>query len=510
MLLAAALVIIPGAIHCGAIQASAQSPKGVMKVAIHLSINAEWFDPSITFPTITGFLPLYLFHDALLKPMPGTLHAPCLAESWTVSQDHKTYEFKLRRDVKFHNGDPLTADDVVFSFQRYKGGAAKVIQSKIEKLEAVNPYLFRVRFKEPFLDFLDYLLPGPGGSTIGWIVPKKYIEKVGDAEYKRHPVGCGPYKFVRFENGLNLVGEAFDGFWRKTPKIKRLEFQTIPEISTRYSMVKRGEVDLALAMVDLYYARVKKDSDLRMVTALSPNGWFIYMASQWDPKSPWSDPRVRQAASLAIDRKTMADIIFPEGGAAGSFGLEGDPDTVVFPPEPYDTEQAKKLLAQAGYPRGLEGGKFYLYGGAMGTIGEMVGNYWKAVGINTDIISPDSSSFLAQRMGGKLKDAVFTEVVGAPTIALRFSFWFGPQSYGNYQDLQAMWAEYNNSLDPKVWRDLIQRIQRVMHDKTMLIPLIKATVPSAAGPRVKGDPFKIREPFPIWVPTPLEDLELSE
>ncbi len=169
-------------------------PEGVLKQAIHWANSADWLDPSITSFSLINYFPLYLFHDALVKPMPGALYAPCLAESWNIRPDQKVYDFKLRKGVKFHNGDEITAEDVVFTFQRYKGGAAKIFQEKIEKLEAVDQNLFRITFKQPFPDFLEYLLPG--ASTIAWIVPKKYVEKVGDAEYKRHPIGCGPYKFV--------------------------------------------------------------------------------------------------------------------------------------------------------------------------------------------------------------------------------------------------------------------------------------------------------------------------
>ncbi len=108
-------------------QVSADSPKGVMKGAFHHNISADWLDPSITSFSAANYFPLYLLHDALVKPMAGSLYAPCLAESWNVSQDSKVYEFKLRKGVKFHNGDEMTAHDVVFTFQRYKGGRLKNI-----------------------------------------------------------------------------------------------------------------------------------------------------------------------------------------------------------------------------------------------------------------------------------------------------------------------------------------------------------------------------------------------
>ncbi len=501
------LIGILTSLHFTALRVSAQSPRGVMKGAIHHNLSADWLHPSVSSFSTPCYVPMYFFHDALLKPMPGNLYDPCLAESWTHSPDYRVFEFKLRKGVKFHNGDEMTAEDVVFTFQRYKGGAAKQFQDQIEKLEAVNPYLFRVTFKKPFLDFLDYLLPGT--STIAWVVPKKYIEKVGDAEYKKHPIGCGPYKFVEFTPGQRVVGEAFEGFWRKMPKVKRLEIYSVTEVSTRYAMANRGELDWSVSMVDVFYEKAKNDSAFRMEIGYTPTHWCIILAAQWDPKSPWADPRVRKAASLAIDRKTLADVNQPGANPIGTVGLLGNPETVPLPPDPYDPEKAKKLLAEAGYPNGVQGGKYYRYSGAHGQTAEQVSNYWKTVGIHVETILLDTPSFTAYARSGKMKGGNFMEPLSAPTIGARLSYLFGPQSYGNYPDTQALWDQYNQSTDFNVRKDLIGRIQRIMYDRTMLLPLIEATAPSAVGPRVKGNPFMMHKPFPLWFPCPMEDLELN-
>src|SRR5512139_3304599 len=114
------VLLLGGMLTFGASPAQAASPAGVLKEAIHWGLSADWLDPATNAGLVPAQLPLYLFHDALLKPMPDGTYSPCLAESWTVSPDSKVYEFKLRKGVKFHNGDPMTAEDVIFSFQRYK------------------------------------------------------------------------------------------------------------------------------------------------------------------------------------------------------------------------------------------------------------------------------------------------------------------------------------------------------------------------------------------------------
>jgi peptide/nickel transport system substrate-binding protein len=192
------ILVLSGILLFGSTMAGA-APQGTLKEAIHWGLSADWLDPATSTHVTSAFLILYLIHDALIKAMPNETYAPSLAESWTVGPDSKIFEFKLRKGVKFHNGDLMTAEDVIFSFKRYKATAAKTFHDRVEKMEAVNPHLVRFTFKTPFPDFLEYLLPG--ASTLGWIVPKKYVEKIGDAEFKKRPVGCGPYKFVQFEAG---------------------------------------------------------------------------------------------------------------------------------------------------------------------------------------------------------------------------------------------------------------------------------------------------------------------
>src|SRR5215813_1183489 len=101
--------------------ALAAAPQGQLTWAIHVSLAPAWFDPAETQGIITPFMVLYALHDAMVKPMPGNLQAPCLAESWSTSEDHLTHDFVIRDGAKFHNGEPVTAEDVKFSFERYRG-----------------------------------------------------------------------------------------------------------------------------------------------------------------------------------------------------------------------------------------------------------------------------------------------------------------------------------------------------------------------------------------------------
>src|SRR6201984_803766 len=193
------------------------APEGTMTWGVHITLASRWLDPAETEGIITPFMVLYALHDALVKPMPAGLNTPSLAESWSESKDGLTYEFVLRKGVKFHNGDPVTAADVKFSFERYKGAGAKLLKERVREVQIVDPGRIRFVLKEPWPDFMTFY--GTTATGAGWIVPKAYVEKGGEAGFKRAPIGAGPYKFLSFNPGVELVLEAWDGYRRKRPNI---------------------------------------------------------------------------------------------------------------------------------------------------------------------------------------------------------------------------------------------------------------------------------------------------
>src|SRR5438067_5354842 len=132
------------------------APEGQLTWAFHVSMAPAWFDPAETTGIITPFKFLYAIHDALVKSMPGNALAPSLAESWTVSPDNITYEFVLRRGVTFHNGEPVTADDVKFSMERYRGAGSGPFKARIAGIDVIDPYRIRFQFKQPWPDFLTF------------------------------------------------------------------------------------------------------------------------------------------------------------------------------------------------------------------------------------------------------------------------------------------------------------------------------------------------------------------
>src|SRR5262245_40175427 len=263
-------------------------PEGEMRWALYVTLPPAWFDPGEVVGVITPFWVLYALHDALVKPMPGNHLTPSLAESWTLSPDQTIYEFKLREGLKFHNGDVFTAEDVKFSFERAKG---KLLHEKVKEVVIVDPMRVRFVLHEPWPDFMTFY--GTFASGAGWIVPKKYLESVGPDGLKKHPIGLGPYKFVSSTPGLDLVMEAFEGYWRKMPSVKRLVYKSVPEATTRMAMLRRGEVDIAYLLDGPMAEEVKRDTTLKLAFSGGIGTYYLDFFDMWDPKSPWADQRVR-------------------------------------------------------------------------------------------------------------------------------------------------------------------------------------------------------------------------
>ncbi|HEX2440142.1 MAG TPA: ABC transporter substrate-binding protein, partial [Methylomirabilota bacterium] len=364
--------------------AAAAPPDGTMVLGLHVTLVSRWLDPGETEGLITPFMVLYALHDALVKPMPAGINTPSLAESWTASKDGLTYEFVIRKGVKFHNGEPVTAADVKFSFERYKGAGAKLLKDRVREVQIVDPGRVRFVLKEPWPDFMTFY--GTSATGAGWIVPKAYVEKVGEDGFKKAPIGAGPYKFVSFNPGIELVMEAWDGYWRKVPNVKRLVYRSLPEETTRAAALKKGEVDIAYLLTGPVAEDVRRTPGFKLVAPKESQGTFwLDLPDQWDPKSPWHDIRVRQAASLAVDRQSL--------NQAETLGFSKPTGSLIprplefsrfFEPDPFDPAKAKRLLAEAGYPNGFDAGDFYPWPPYF-SMGEALAGYLLNVGIRTKL-----------------------------------------------------------------------------------------------------------------------------
>src|SRR5213594_3017570 len=326
--------------------------KGKIVLAWHAGLASRWLDPQEHNGTATPDNFLTAIHDALIKNQSTELYNhPALAEHFTVAADSKSATFTLRRGLKFHNGEPVTPQDVQFSYESYRGAKADVFKKKTERVEIVDDRTIRFLFKEPFLDFA-ILFGTANVAGPGWVVPEKYYKQVGADGFKQKPIGAGPYKLVRHEPGVKVEMEAFEGYYRPV-HVKQLVMTAVPEAATRVAMLERGEADIIYFVPGELINKVGKLPGVMLAPVLSGSWWLEFPGFQ-DPKNPFRDKRVREAVSLAIDRRAINQA---ESGGLGKVTgnwINNDVQNAIEWPEfERNVDKARQLLREAGYPNGF-------------------------------------------------------------------------------------------------------------------------------------------------------------
>jgi peptide/nickel transport system substrate-binding protein len=374
-----------------------------------LTVALSSFSTEVLDPVLGGHIVKYylsLIFDYLVGVTPDGQPSKDggLATRWEPSQDHRRWTFHLRRGVKFHTGEEVTAEDVKFSLQRAIGkrsttGYAGPLRTLIQDIETPAPDRVVIVTKEPTLIIPTYL--SRSLSTEGMILPKKYLEANGDDVFARKPVGSGPYRFVEQVTGSHIKLTAVDSHWRiGTPKYKTVTFKLVPEETTRVALLRRGEVDIA-------------DVSRDRVAELEREGFPIHMRREEAVLTMWwvlprdgmptRDKRVREALNLAVDRTELAQSIFA-GKADPAFvpmGLSWSYRDIGFKvtPEmhyPYDPARAKALLAEAGYGGGfsLDVYAYQLPGLPEGkAFAEAMAGYWQKIGVQVKLIPVDYPAF---------------------------------------------------------------------------------------------------------------------
>jgi peptide/nickel transport system substrate-binding protein len=490
-------------------EAAQDQPEGELTIAFDASIAPTFLDPAETPGIGTPFVFLYALHDALIKPLPGNDRAPCLAESWTESPDGLEYEFKLREGLSFHNGDPFTAEDVAFSFHRYRGASAKLLHQRVKAVDIIGRYGVRFVLHTPWSDFLVfYASPATGAA---WIVPKKYLEKIGEDGFRRHPVGLGPYRFSRMNPGVELVLEANEQYWRKRPSIKRIIIKGVPDRTTRLTMLKAGEADIGYLMVGLEAAAIKADAKLRLAKVIPPATWWLEFPEQWNPKSPWNDRRVRLAAALAVDKEALNEserLGFSR--LTGSIIPSGMDSALRIEPYAYDPTKAKRLLTDAGYPNGFDAGDLTPLP-PFTTMGEAVANDLARVGIRTRLRSLERASFMEAWRSKKLGGVIVTVSAAPGSTAVRlesFVISSAPFASGGYPDIDDLFQQQARERDRTKREALLHQIQRLMHERVMYGPIFEPATLHGIGPRVEEPAIGLNTQ--LYFAAPYEDMRLKK
>jgi peptide/nickel transport system substrate-binding protein len=491
----------------GSSGAAHAAPRRHLTWGLHVSLAPIWFDPADTGGIITPFMFLYALHDGLMKPMPGNRSALCLAESHAEATDGLSHEFILREGTTFHNGATVTAEDVKFSFQRYRGNAARVLKDKVAAVETPNSRRVIFRLNKPWPDFLTYYTSVTGA---GWIVPKAYVESVGDEGFKKMPVGAGPYKFVSFNPGVELVLDAFDGFWRKPPEVKKLVLRVIPDETTRLVALKRGEVDIAYSIRGELAEEITHTPGLELKSTVLNGTQWLYFPDQWDPKSPWHDVRVRRAARLALDYDGINRAL-----TLGRSWITGSVVPKAFdfywePPRPScDPRAARALLSEAGFSSGFDAGDYFCDSSYV-NLAEATLNNLQEVGIRAKLRPIERAAFTQGYADKKFRNLIQGGSGSFGNAATRMESLVvkgGAFVYSSYPDLDDLFARQSDEVDPSKRKAVLHRMQELVHERTIYAPIWQLGFLNGQGPRVEESGLGLIGGFPYSAP--YEDLRLK-
>jgi peptide/nickel transport system substrate-binding protein len=498
------------------IETARGTSKGTLTVAMHFALDPGWLDPLEHSYAITQQMYDYLVHDTMIKPMPHGYVTYGLAEQAEFAADFRRAAFRLRPGLRFHDGQPLTTADVKWTYENFKGAYASLFHEKLDHIQIVDDRTIVFHFKEPFIDFMD--LYNGGVSGIGWIIPKHYYEKVGRDGFKAQPIGAGPYKLVSQQAGVQMVFDAWEEYWRRSPGVKTIVVKGITDLTARMAGLQTGELDLAYGMTGKLLPRLMADRNLRW----DPNftgPWWLMFPGYNEPGSPFRDKRVRQAISLSINRqflvkqetqgigKPWGNWISPENRDA----LQGADAPV---PE-YNVEKAKQLMAQAGVPEGFE--VEYLPFPPYFDMGERVLTDLRAIGIRGKLQSLEGPAFRAKIGQGRkgipgnrtIVQNIDPRAGGAKANVAVYAVCGSPSSFVCEPQIEALWTKHQASLDAPERERLIKAIQRILIDEHYLVPLYWNPFVHAVGPRVRpeGEAFHrywdtLNAPYPwpweVW------------
>ncbi len=362
-------------------------------------VDATMLDPGMHSETTTANVERQIF-DPLLEMGANQEYEPALATSWEAVTP-TTWEIRLRQGVRFHDGEELTAEDVQYTIERIldpsKNSPQASNYSAIASVEVVDDYTLRIHTKQPYP-----VLPARLANLR--IVPKHYVEEIGDERFKREPVGTGPYKLVRWDKDEQIVLEANPDYWRGEPEIKRVVFKVIPEDASRVMALQAGQVDIAVNIPPHQVAAVNNSGKAQVLEV--PSSRFLLIQFMMDNPGPLADRRVRLALNLAVDVDSIVENLLG-GNATPMTQTLANLDFGYNPqlkPYGYDLERAKALLKEAGYADGFK----LTFAAPTGRymmdkeVGEAIKNQLEALGLQVELKLPEWGVYAEQIMSRKV------------------------------------------------------------------------------------------------------------
>ncbi|MDF2892087.1 MAG: extracellular solute-binding protein family 5 [Clostridia bacterium] len=395
------------------------TPKEVKDtIVIAQGADAKSLDPYGTTDSPAGRVMSSIFDTLVTRDDEGNV-APCLAESWEVVDD-KTYIFHLRKGVKFHNGEEFKASDIAFSFSKIaESPHAESIRATIdfENSKAIDDYTFEMKMTEPFGPILNHL-----SHNVMSIVNEKAYTEAGD-KVGQNPVGTGPYKFVSWATGDRIDLIANEDYWGNKPQTKNVVFRNIPEIASRSIEVETGGIDITIGAQTSELDRLEANKDVKVFRRKASTVNFLAFNCS---KAPFDNVKVRQAINMAINKDAIFKVVYQGVGAVATAPMS----SVVWAyndklaPHEYNVEKAKALLAEAGYPNGLEVTIACDQNQERLDTAEMAQAQLAEIGVNVKIETLERGAFIDQVIAGTLDmfGLGWNSDTGDPDYALYASF----------------------------------------------------------------------------------------
>lgn len=479
-----------------------EQPEGTLTIGLSTFPNSLDMPLAAERNAINASWPLY---DSLVWVDEEGNVVPALAEDWEISDDGTEYTFHLREGVTFHNGEPFTADAVVFSWERGSGPEMTYNYhwQQAEAVEKVDDYTVKINTGEPKPLFMRIM-------ALRWaIVPPKYIEEVGDEGFAEHPVGTGPFKFVEWAKGDRIVYEANLDYWEEgVPKVKNLIFRPIPESATRVAAIQTGEVDIVQRLTAEEAQSLLGAANVKVIRYPTDRVFYIAFNNLTSGEGqPTEDPLVRQAMNYAVDVDAIIDALF-SGYARPSTGFVSPANfgwDETLEPYGYDPDKARELLAEAGYPDGFSMG-FACPSGAyinFEQVCEAVQGYLAEVGIETELELMESGQYWDLEANKELPPLFgdgWSETSGEALPRLRGALggWDAKYSAWYDEEIGRLLDEIAVTVDEDKRRDLYVELQHYMHENPPFIYLYEPMTFEAINFRVQN-----------YSPRPAEDYFLK-
>lgn len=414
---------------------------------------------------------------------------PSLAESWELAKDGKSVDFKIRQDVKFHNGDTLTAEDVAYSINMAaKSAYSQAVTASIKAAKAVDDSTVHVELKYSYSPILSCF----ACSDLS-ILNKKAHEKDADA-FGRNPVGTGPYKLVEWTIGDKIVLEAFDDYWRGKAPIKKMEYKMIPDISAACIALENGDVDF---LINPDQADRQSLIDNEKLSFSECDSASYILLSFNNSGGIFADKKLRTAISHAIDRENI--ITGAKEGVATPVEAAMIPMCAEYPDnfkaKDYDVAKAKRLLAEAGYPDGLTVTMKTIDSEVYYKPTEIIQEQLRAIGIEVKIEVMERGKWINDVVVNGDYDmtvwAIPTPVIDADSCMYSQFHSSGIGGNGNFAgcnipELDQLLERGRESMDSKERKEIYGKACEIIKEESVIVPLYSPKRQIAADARLKG------------------------